>query len=188
MMAHIMSAQLTTNAKTIDGPYARAPHAPARANGTDGAAPCSHRSHVGLGRGGTTMQGVGPGRLPARRGGRGAGAREGARPVPQRAGEGTLIANTKRWPSLLALSHCRLFPGTGPCSLNRSLGAPALNAGVVAISTAITWTSVFTGSGCRKYISRPSCLQPIMPAASAETCTTAPGGGASGLAASNGRT
>ena len=28
------------------------------------------------------------------------------------------------WPSLLALFHWRLFPGSGPWSLNRSLGVP----------------------------------------------------------------
>jgi hypothetical protein len=32
----------------------------------------------------------------------------------QRAGAGTLTANTKRWPSLFALFSCRLFPAMGP--------------------------------------------------------------------------
>jgi hypothetical protein len=51
MMAHIMSTQLTPNAKTIDRPYARAPDTTATANVTVSAVPVSHRIHAALCRG-----------------------------------------------------------------------------------------------------------------------------------------
>src|SRR5262252_10667742 len=48
------------------------------------------------------------------------------------------IAKTNRSPSRLTFFHCIGFPGSGPCSLNNSLGSPAWNVGAVLMSTAMT--------------------------------------------------
>src|SRR5438552_16696540 len=93
-------------------------------------------------------------------------------------------AKKNRCPYGLTYYHCAGLPASGPGSLNNSLGVPAWNVGVVVTSTAMT-----SQSRVMKYISFPSCRQKIMPATPFfDTCTGAPGGGASGLFASNGRT
>src|SRR4029450_10580973 len=87
-------------------------------------------------------------------------------------------------PSRLTFFHCDGFPGSGPGSLNSSFAVPAVNVGAVLMSTAMT-----SQSRVMKYISLLSCRQNTMPMAPfLDTCTGEPGGGASGLFASNART
>src|SRR5205823_13340790 len=95
------------------------------------------------------------------------------------------MENTDRLPSRLTFFHCKVFPNGWLGSLNRSLGVPAVNAGVVVTSTDITSKSrviKYSSLPAPRQLTKPDAIPPFV------TRTGSPGGGVSGLFPSNGRT